>query len=178
MATAFENFNALATLSVELPVASTTEDTVGSTLPARRASHTAMTADRHPTRVSRRAGGEPQRVAELIAGDAAAAVVRRKSRRVVLAPQLSQPPNVTETPGPRPHRIPRWFGGVATVPGRALIDTLPLVWQVDVLPESWQLGRASAAGATTPAATTKPAITSADLLRFLISGSPFRLLGR
>ena len=41
----------------------------------------------------------------------------------------------------RPHRIAGWFAGGATVPGRALIDTLPLVRQVDVVPESWQLGK-------------------------------------
>ena len=91
---------------------------------------------------------------------------------------LDQPPNVSETPGLRRHRIPGWFPGGATVPGCALIDTLPLVRQVDVVPELWQLGSASAAGAKTPASTTKPAITSADVRRFLIFVSPFRLLGR
>jgi hypothetical protein len=59
-----------------------------------------------------------------------------------------------------------------------LIDTLPLVWQVDVVPESWQLGRASAAGAETPATTAKLTINSADLRRFVICLSPFGLLGR
>ena len=44
-----------------------------------------------------------------------------------------------------------------------MIDTLPLVRQVDVEPESWQVGRASAAGAETPATTTKLTINSADL---------------
>jgi len=59
-----------------------------------------------------------------------------------------------------------------------LIDTLPLVWQVDVVPESWQFGSASAAGAKTPTITAKPAITSADLRRIVIFLSPFRPLGR
>lgn len=90
----------------------------------------------------------------------------------------SQPPNVSETPGPRPHRIAGWFAGGATVPGRALIDTLPLVRQVDVVPDSWQLGRASAAGAETPATTVKLTINSADLRRIVIPIPPFRLLGR
>jgi hypothetical protein len=44
-----------------------------------------------------------------------------------------------------------------------LIDTLPLVRQVDVVPESWQLGRALAAGAETPATIARLTINSADL---------------
>lgn len=66
--------------------------------------------------------------------------------------------------------------GGATVPGRALIDTLPLVWQTLLKSVLWQVGRATAAGAVTPAATARPASTSAVLPRVVISLSPFGLL--
>ena len=37
--------------------------------------------------------------------------------------------------------------GAAVVPGRALMDTLPFVRQVVVVPEVWQFGSALATGA-------------------------------
>ena len=61
------------------------------------------------------------------------------------------------------------LAGGATVPGRALIDTLPLVWQMDLKSVCWQVGRARATGAETPAATVRPASTSAALCRIAIS---------
>ena len=33
-----------------------------------------------------------------------------------------------------------WLAGGAVVPGRALIDTLPLVWQMVLVAVSWQVG--------------------------------------
>ena len=38
------------------------------------------------------------------------------------------------------------FAGGATVPGRALIETLPLVWQTVMKSVLWQVGRATATG--------------------------------
>ena len=61
------------------------------------------------------------------------------------------------------------LAGGATVPGRDLIDTLPLVWQTVWKSELWQLGRASAAGIAMPVTTTRPASTSADVLRCVMS---------
>ncbi|KUH79915.1 hypothetical protein AU186_17295 [Mycobacterium sp. GA-1999] len=60
------------------------------------------------------------------------------------------------------------MAGGATVEGRVLIDTLPLVWQVVIEPVSWQVGRASAAGAETTAITVKLTMTSADLRRVVM----------
>ena len=57
------------------------------------------------------------------------------------------------------------MAGGAVVPGRALIDTLPLVWQMVLVLVSWQVGRALAMGDETPATTTKPAIRTAALAR-------------
>lgn len=55
------------------------------------------------------------------------------------------------------------FAGAAVFPGRALIDTLPLVRQVDVPPVVWQFGSAAATGADTPAATATPTASIASL---------------
>lgn len=55
------------------------------------------------------------------------------------------------------------------------METLPLVWQMVLTPASWQVGRALAAGAETPATTAKPANTSADLPRTVILSSVLSL---
>ena len=57
-----------------------------------------------------------------------------------------------------------WFAGGAVVPGRALIDTLPLVRHWVVSPAVWQFGSAVATGAETIAATATLAINVANLL--------------
>ena len=57
-----------------------------------------------------------------------------------------------------------WFAGGAVDPGRALIDTLPLVRHWVVSPAVWQFGSAVATGAETIAATAALAITMANLL--------------
>jgi hypothetical protein len=46
-----------------------------------------------------------------------------------------------------------------------LIDVLPLVEQMDLKSVLWQVGRAMATGAETPAATVRPASSSAVLCR-------------
>ncbi|MFZ0834518.1 MAG: hypothetical protein WAM92_15850 [Mycobacterium sp.] len=46
------------------------------------------------------------------------------------------------------------------MPGTALIETLPVVWQMVVTPASWQLGRALATGADMTAAAITPAVSS------------------
>ena len=53
-----------------------------------------------------------------------------------------------------------------------MMDTLPLVRQVDVVPASWQLGSASAAGAEKPATTTKLTTSRVVLRGRPISGNP------
>lgn len=58
--------------------------------------------------------------------------------------------------------------GGATVPGRALIEVLPLVWQIVMVWVLWQVGRASATGATITVSAVTPAMNSAGLLRNLI----------
>lgn len=63
------------------------------------------------------------------------------------------------------------FPGGATVPGRALIDTLPLVWQIVLKSVLWQVGRASATGALSIVSADTPAINSADLRRAVIASS-------
>lgn len=65
------------------------------------------------------------------------------------------------------------LAGGATVPGRALIDTLPLVWQMLLKSVAWQDGRAMATGAETPAATVRPASNNAALCRSAISSLTF-----
>lgn len=65
--------------------------------------------------------------------------------------------------------------GDDTVPGLALIDTLPLVWQTVVLFVWSQFGRASTVGATTTATTAKPAINSTDFPESFICRAPFDL---
>ena len=65
------------------------------------------------------------------------------------------------------------LAGGATVPGRALIDTLPLVWQILLKSVCWQDGRAMAMGAETPAATVRPASMSAVLHKIAISSLTF-----
>lgn len=55
-----------------------------------------------------------------------------------------------------------------------MIDTLPLVWQVVIEPVSWQVGRASAAGAETSAITVKLAMISADLRRLVMCPMPLQ----
>ena len=65
------------------------------------------------------------------------------------------------------------LAGGATVPGRALIDVLPLVEQMDLKSVLWQVGRAKAIGAETPAATVRPASTSAALCRSAIFSLTF-----
>ena len=57
-----------------------------------------------------------------------------------------------------------WFAGGAVDPGRALIDTLPLVRHCVVSPAVWQFGSAVATGAETIAATATLAINMANLL--------------
>lgn len=64
--------------------------------------------------------------------------------------------------------------GGATVPGLALIEVLPLVWQIDMVCVLWQVGRASATGAVITVTAVTPAINSADLLRAVICPSSFR----
>ena len=54
------------------------------------------------------------------------------------------------------------------MPGRDLIDTLPLVWQIVFVSALWQVGRAPAMGAETPAKTVKPAINIATAARPII----------
>lgn len=58
--------------------------------------------------------------------------------------------------------------GGATVPGRALIETLPLVWQIDVVCVLWQVGRASATGAMITVSAVTPTMNSAGLVRKVI----------
>ena len=65
------------------------------------------------------------------------------------------------------------LAGGATVPGRALMDVLPLVEQMDLNSVLWQVGRARAMGAETPAATVRPASTSAVLRRIAIVSLTF-----
>lgn len=62
------------------------------------------------------------------------------------------------------------------VPGTTLMDVLPLVWQVVVVPPAvWQVARASAAGAETKVTTAAVAINNADdLPRCAMRVSPFR----
>ena len=66
------------------------------------------------------------------------------------------------------------FPGGATVPGRALIDTLPLVWQIDVVCVLWQVGRAAAIDGTTNPPTAKADNTpaTADFEQTLMRPSP------
>lgn len=66
--------------------------------------------------------------------------------------------------------------GAAVVPGRALMDTLPFVRQVVVVPEVWQFGSALATGADNPAATARPATSMASVPRGVIERPPFGLL--
>lgn len=61
------------------------------------------------------------------------------------------------------------FPGGATVPGRALIDTLPLVWQIVLKSVLWQVGRASATGAFSIVTTETPARNAADDRRTVIA---------
>ena len=49
------------------------------------------------------------------------------------------------------------MAGGAIVPGRALIDVLPLVWQMVLVSLSLQVSRAVATGAEIPATRAKPA---------------------
>jgi hypothetical protein len=65
------------------------------------------------------------------------------------------------------------LAGGATVPGRALIDVLPLVEQMDLKSVLWQVGRATATGAETPAATARPASTTAVLYRIAMFSLTF-----
>lgn len=62
------------------------------------------------------------------------------------------------------------------VPGTTLIDVLPLVWQVVVVPPAvWQVGRATAAGAATKETIAAVATNNADdLPRCAMRASPFR----
>jgi hypothetical protein len=55
-----------------------------------------------------------------------------------------------------------------------LIDTLPRVWQMVVVAVSWQVGRALAAGAATPATTAKPANNTAAFAEPVIVYFPSR----
>lgn len=59
--------------------------------------------------------------------------------------------------------------GGATVPGRALIDTLPLVSQIVMVLVLWQVGRASAVGALTSPRPATPATNQVDTFGQLIS---------
>ena len=70
------------------------------------------------------------------------------------------------------------LAGGATVPGRALIDVLPLVEQMDLKSVLWQDGRAVATGAETPAATARPASRSAVLFRIAIFALTFPVVLR
>ncbi len=67
-----------------------------------------------------------------------------------------------------------WLAGGAVVPGRALIDVLPLVWQMVLVSPSWQVDRAPATGADIPATTAKPAIRTAALAEPAMIYFPFR----
>jgi hypothetical protein len=63
--------------------------------------------------------------------------------------------------------------GGATVPGLALIEVLPLVWQIDIVCVLWQVGRASATGAVNSATADTPAMNNAELFRAVICPRPF-----
>jgi hypothetical protein len=67
-----------------------------------------------------------------------------------------------------------WLAGGAVVPGRALIDVLPLVWQMVLVSPSWQVDRAPATGAEIPATTAKPATRTATLAEPVMINFPFR----
>lgn len=71
-------------------------------------------------------------------------------------------------PGMPSHGNTGRLAGGAVVPGRALIDTLPLVWQMVLVLVSWQVGRALATGAKTPATTAKPTISTPALIRVIV----------
>ena len=66
------------------------------------------------------------------------------------------------------------MAGGAVVPGLALIDVLPLVWQTVLVALSWHVSRALATGAEIPAATAKPATRTAALAEPVIVYFPFR----
>ena len=55
------------------------------------------------------------------------------------------------------------MAGGAFVPGRALIDVLPLVWQTVLVALSLHVSRALATGAEIPATTAKPATRTTAL---------------
>ncbi len=58
--------------------------------------------------------------------------------------------------------------GGATVPGRALIEVLPFVVQIVLVWVLWQVGRASATGATINVSAVTPTMNSAGLVRNVI----------
>lgn len=63
------------------------------------------------------------------------------------------------------------LAGGATVPGLALIETLPLVWQIVIEWVLWQVGRASATGALISVAAVTAAIITAHALPAVIRPS-------
>lgn len=67
------------------------------------------------------------------------------------------------------------FPGGATVPGRALMDVLPLVWQIDIVCVLWQVGRASATGAAISVTAITATISKARLLPTVIPDLPSTL---
>jgi hypothetical protein len=66
-------------------------------------------------------------------------------------------------PGIPSHGIAGWFAGGATVPGVALIDTLPLVSQMDTVLVVRQVGLALATGVEMPATTTELTVSTGAL---------------
>lgn len=65
------------------------------------------------------------------------------------------------------------FPGGATVPGRALIETLPLVWQIVLVCVLWHVGRASATGGAITVSAVTAAIARAGLLSAAIPALSF-----
>lgn len=106
----------------------------------------------------------------------------------MITPRIDQPdgwsssatlgdPGYRRRPGPPIHGTCGMLAGGATVPGLALIDTLPFVWQMVLKSVLWQVGRASATGAEIAAAAASPAINATELRRWVIGYSPFELIG-
>jgi hypothetical protein len=65
------------------------------------------------------------------------------------------------------------LAGGATVPGRDFIDQLPLVEHMLLKSVLWQVARAEAMGAETPAATVRPASRSAAVCRIAMLSLTF-----
>jgi hypothetical protein len=103
--------------------------------------------------------------------------VRHLGNGVVAPPSQSasapRAPSTEEFGDPGVNGIAGDAAGAAVVPGLALIETLPVVSQIVVSSNSWQVGRACAAGAAMTIARTPPTIKSADVPSRFIGHSPF-----